>query len=230
MGVRGIMGRLFLRAAYPLYFKRTLSRTNITTLFGFHLTIPPTVFHPGLFFSTSILGRYIQQLSLSGSKVLEMGSGSGVISLIAARCGATVVSVDINPVAVGCTRVNAERNNLSDRVTALESNLFQSIAGDSRFDYIIWNPPFFPDEATNDGEMAWKAGRDYRVLSEFARTAVPFLSRHGKIVTILSSQCALEKILSIFTQYGFQAVLVRKQHSFFESFLIHEMTHHHIHT
>ena len=225
MSLERSLGRLFFLVSYPLYFKRKLSRTNTTTLFGFELTIPPTVFHPRFFFSSKILGRYIDLLPLSGKHVLEIGAGSGVISLIAARRGATVWSVDINPMAVACTKTNAEKNNLSHRVTAFESNLFQSVARDLRFDYIVWNPPFFPEEAHSDGEMAWKAGLGYRVLGECAREAESFLSPGGKLVVILSSQCNLDEILPHFTRCGFQSVSVYRHRSFFESFVIHEMQH-----
>jgi len=225
MGIERSLGRLFFLLSYPLYFKRKLSRTNTTTLFGFELTIPPTVFHPRFFFSSKILGRYIDQIPLSAKHFLEIGSGSGLISLIAARRGATVLSVDINPVAVGCTRTNAENNNLSHKVTTVESNLFHAVARDSRFDYIVWNPPFFPEEAHNDGEMAWKAGRGYRVLGEFAREAVSFLAPDGKLIIILSSQCNPDEILPNFTRCGFQSVSVARHRSFFEHFVIHEMRH-----
>jgi len=226
MSIGKSLGRLFFLASYPLYFKRKLNRTSVTTLFGFDLTIPPSVFHPRFFFSTKILGRFVEQLPLSGKGVLEIGSGAGIISLIAARNGANVVSVDINPMAVRSTRNNAKKNNLSDKVIALESDLFHDVGKDSRFDYIIWNPPFFPEEPHNDTERAWKAGRGYRVLSTFAEQAASFLRPEGKLIIILSSQCNLDEILHNFTRCGFQYATVRRQRSFFEYFVIYQMTLH----
>jgi len=226
MNIAKLLGRLFFLVFYPLYFKRTLNRTNETNLFGFVLTIPPTVFHPRFFFSTKILGRYLAQVPLEGKNLLEIGSGSGVISLVAARHGASVVSVDINPLAVQSTRMNAERNNLTHKVIVLESDLFDAIGENFRFDYIIWNPPFFPEEPQNDTEKAWKAGRGYRVLSRFAEQAVLFLSPQGRVIIILSSQCNFGAILSYFARCGFQSVPVRKHRSFFESFIIYEMRPH----
>ena len=213
---------MFFRVSYPLYFKGKLQRTNYTNLFGFELTIPPTVFHPGLFFSTKILGKYLMKLRLSGSQILEMGSGSGLLSLIAAKEGARVTSVDINPVAVECTKANAARNNLTHMLTVIESDLFSGVAANARFDYIIWNPPFFPQEPEDEAAKAWKVGKGYRVLSRFAEQAGSYLSPGGRIIMPLSSQLKVEEIVHFFTGFGLQGTPVHKQRSFFETFTIYE--------
>ena len=141
--------------------------------------------------------------------------------MVAARQGATVVSVDDNPVAVEATQLNAARNHLN--ITAFRSNLFTAIDGASRFDYILWNPPFFPREPRNDSEKAWYAGDGYGALSEFARQARSFVCLDGRIILILSSQCAVEEILRFFENNGFQIVETATHRSFFENFLIYEI-------
>lgn len=50
-----------------------------------------------------------------GMRVLDMGTGSGVSALLAARVGADVIAVDVNLEAVECGRANAEANGLADQ-------------------------------------------------------------------------------------------------------------------
>jgi len=222
MKISKLAGRLFFLVSYPLYFRRKLEKTNTTRMFDFDLTIPPTVFHPAFFFSTRIFGDYLRGLSLSGKQVLDMGSGSGLLSLIAAQQGAKILSVDINPRAVDCTRMNAEKNNLAHAITAIQSDLFENVVADSQFDYVIWNPPFFPVEPKDEAANAWKAGKDYRTLSRFAEQAGLFLSPDGRIIVILSTQMSVEEIAHFFTRLGFRVSVVHKHRSFFEKFIIYE--------
>ena len=86
--------------------------------------------------------RHIARLPLSGTSVLDMGTGSGVIGLTAARLGARVTGLDINPDAIACSNDNARANGLASRFTAIESDLFEALPGGTLFDLILWNPPF----------------------------------------------------------------------------------------
>jgi HemK-related putative methylase len=68
--------------------------------------------------------------------VLEVGCGSGLVSLELARQVESLVALDINPHAVRATR---ERG-----VEVIRSDLFGGIRG--KFDLIIFNPPYLPTE------------------------------------------------------------------------------------
>src|SRR5690606_35861065 len=53
-------------------------------------------------------------------RMLDMGTGSGVLAMAAARAGARqVLAADIDPVAVSVTRDNVKRNGLGDRIAAI---------------------------------------------------------------------------------------------------------------
>lgn len=56
---------------------------------------------------------------LDAARVLDVGCGSGILAIAAARFGAAhVVGVDTDPIAIEATRANADRNGVADRVTA----------------------------------------------------------------------------------------------------------------
>ena len=77
-----------------------------------------------------------------GERFLEIGSGTGVFSVLAAIKGAEVVAIDINPDAVANTLENAKLHGVENRLIALQGDLFQPLGANSAFDLIFFNIPF----------------------------------------------------------------------------------------
>jgi methylase of polypeptide subunit release factors len=75
-----------------------------------------------------------------GGRVLDVGTGSGVQALLAARHSAHVVATDINPRALAFTEINAALNGFTNIEVRLGS-LFEAVGGE-RFDLITCNPPY----------------------------------------------------------------------------------------
>jgi len=91
-----------------------------------------TGLHPSTRLSLLLLERYLRP----GMRVLDQGSGSGILSLAAAKLGAAYVHArDIDPVAVQATRENAERNRLTDRIQVTQG----SLPPEEEFDLILCN-------------------------------------------------------------------------------------------
>src|ERR1041385_1743791 len=157
------------RAAHPLFLKywfRRRSETPVETrIEGFDLDVFPLVFHPRYLGSSAILAKFISSLNLAGKSFLDVGCGSGVIAMCAARRGAEVVAVDINPEAVRCTLANAQRHGL--QLSARLSDLFSTIK-DGQFDVIAFNPPFLLGIAQSLAEGAFYGGLNFDVIRRFA--------------------------------------------------------------
>jgi methylase of polypeptide subunit release factors len=153
----------------PLVFRYWLEKRSLVTtrtrVAGLDLVVFPGVFYPRYFGSSSILASFIEKLDLEDTTLLDMGTGSGVIGLRAARAGARVTSVDVNPSAVACARSNAVSNQIELEV--MESDLFASLDG-RVFDSVVWNPPFFPKRASSLAEGAFHAGDGFRTVQRFA--------------------------------------------------------------
>ena len=158
----------------------------------------------------------LEILELSpGETFLEMGSGSGLVSVHAAKAGARVVAADINPNAVACTRRNASRNDVG--VEAIESDLFEKIPG--VFDVIAFNPPYLPQEATSTSwmERSWSGGGEGSVVAvRFMEQAWMHLAPRGRIFTILSSLGGVTSVLKAAKERYDSQMLIEK-HMFFES-------------
>jgi ribosomal protein L11 methyltransferase len=78
-----------------------------------HLVVPPTVFGDGLHPTTSSCLQLLADLLGPGTRLLDVGCGSGALSVVAARAGAEVTAIDIDPVAVGATATNAAASGVA---------------------------------------------------------------------------------------------------------------------
>jgi release factor glutamine methyltransferase len=220
VSLRSIARRACFSVAYHLYARPKIERTDRARVMGYLLEVPPGVFHPALYFSSKTLGAYLRGVRLDGKAVLDMGSGSGFLSLIAADAGAAVTAIDANPAAVEATRVNASRAHL--QVRALQGDLFQPLGGAERFDYIVFNPPFYTGKPETMAAMAWHGGADYQVVRGFFSLAHRFLSEDGSILFILSSDMGIGQIAEIVISAGYSMRCVRSKKLFFEEFFIYE--------
>ncbi len=100
----------------------------------------PNVFSPKYFNDTEFFAKEIP--IKKGDEFLEIGCGTGIISVFACWKGAkNVVAVDINPSAVKNTKDNAKLHNLGNKINAVQGDIFNSLK-DEKFDVIFWNVPF----------------------------------------------------------------------------------------
>ncbi len=103
---------------------------------------PGMAFGTGTHPTTQLCLEALEDLldSMPGAKVLDLGCGSGILAIAAAKLGAAqVLALDIDPVAVEATRQNAEQNGAADRITVQEGSLESLIASARRFDLIVVN-------------------------------------------------------------------------------------------
>lgn len=173
---------------------------------GLQVQIPPGVFHPGLFFSTPAFIDFLQKIDFQGKKVLDMGTGSGLLALFAAQKGGLVTAVDIHPLAVQTTRENAQLNGL--HLEVLESDLFQGISPEQVFDFILVNPPYYAAQPKDLQQRAFFAGEQLEYFQAFFQQ----LGKHRHTGThtwmILSTDCDLPQILQIAEIAGYAGTIV----------------------
>ena len=127
----------FLRRWHERAYQESVNvKDQRVAYLGLDLVVPAGVFVPTP--TSDLLGRAVMAEVQPGMRVLDMGTGSGVNAILAARGGADVVGVDINPDAVAAAQANAERNGVVGEFAV--SDVFTAVAG--RFDLVVIDPPF----------------------------------------------------------------------------------------
>ena len=169
---------------YRLIGKDRYDDFRLERVAGVTLLVTPTVFNPkvprtGAFLATHLDGRYVG----ADSEVLDLGTGSGVCAIFAARHARRVVAVDINPAAVHCAGINANLNHLEHRIDVRHGDLFAPVRGE-RFDLIVFNPPFLRAVPRNDRDRAW---RSTDVAERFAAGLGIHLKPGGCALIVLST-------------------------------------------
>jgi release factor glutamine methyltransferase len=216
----------FRNGVHYLSHKFILNRqsTRSVRAAGFRLAVYPTVFHPKLFLTSEFFARFLSTIDLAGKNVADVGTGSGILALAAAREGATVVALDINPKAVRAAIDNARGNGLGERVTAIRSDLMSSLAPDFLFDVIISNPPFFSGEPRDIADRAWVAGPGYRDIMSLFEQARQRLKPSGTMYVLLSSDSDLHFLGKLIAKAGFRARIATSFSIMIESMIIYELT------
>lgn len=225
-GPHGPLRRLLRRCIHFLAYHFILARrgTQTTRVAGFRLTVRPTVFHPRYFLSSEYFADFIRRLDLSGKSVADVGTGSGILALAAARAGARcVIAADINPNAALTAAENARANGLGDHVTALCSNLLAALAPRPLFDVILSSPPKHAGEPRDLADRGWHAGPHYRDIEALFDQARERLNPGGRLYVMVSSDSDLDLFGRLIERAGFQARVALEQSIFIESFIIYEL-------
>jgi release factor glutamine methyltransferase len=190
-----------------------LSKERTVRYDSIEVSVQLGIFHPGLFFSTKILLDFIKPKNLLGVKFLELGCGSGIISILAAKSGAIVTASDINHKAVDNTRFNSQKNGVDVKV--IISDLFDNIL-DQKFDWIIVNPPFYPKEVNKIDDLAWFCGSDFQFFRKFFFQLRPFINYDSNVIMILSEDCDIKKIKLIALENNFTLEEIFRKKSWLE--------------
>jgi release factor glutamine methyltransferase len=128
--------------------KNEQRQTQDVSLRGISVSVDKEVFCPDPAMTHLPVLMMQMMPSLTGKRVLDIGTGSGILAIYAAELGAAeVVATDIDRHALKNARENVTSHGLSHTIKVIESDMFDKVTG--KFDMIIANLPIL-DSFWND--------------------------------------------------------------------------------
>ena len=152
-----------------------------------------------------LLAKYVKKYAKG--KVLDIGTGSGILAETVSENTNNVLAVDINQEAVEYCRKKG--------INAVKSNLFEKIKG--KFDLIIFNPPYLPYDPDEDYEtsLITKGGiKGYEIIERFLEDSRNYLNDDGIILIVFSTLTG--DVESIIRKYGYKFEMLEEKPLFFE--------------
>ena len=146
-----------------------------------------------------------------GDVVLDVGTGTGVQAIIAAKRGAKqVLAIDIDENSLNCAKENVELHHLEDVIEIRKSDLFENIKDDEKFDLIISQLPF----ADSDCETKVKHflfDPDFKLHEKLLKDAKEHLKENGRILIPSGEIANEEKLLKLIEKYNYKIVSVEEE-------------------
>lgn len=182
------------------------------------LEIPETIYCPQE--DSFLLANAMERMAprLLDSRFLEIGCGSGFLSILAAKMGAVVTAVDLNPDAIEATEKNAKANSV--HITPLYSDLFDSVTG--IYDFIVFNAPYLPD---NDVHVVEKARMQWsmqsargNVIERFIAGCDRHMNENSRVLLLYSSLSG--DVPEILKKNGFTFEIIDKKKMDFEEIFV----------
>lgn len=180
------------------------------------LNIPQNVYLPSE--DTYLLIETLEKENFKNKKsFLEVGPGSGIISLSVYNNFKKLTLVDIDKIVIDYLKDLKKEYSL-EKITILQSDLFTEIK-DKKFDVIVFNPPYVPSEKIE--VFSTDGGKDgCEVILKFIKKLKNHLNKEGVCYLLVSSHNNLKKIYNEILKNQLTYNILQEKNIFFEKLII----------
>jgi release factor glutamine methyltransferase len=183
------------------FLKRMLKPEPYTINFlGYDIVVLPQVFLPST--PSEVIAKFMQ--IKNGTRIIDVGTGTGILALIAGLKGGVGYATDINSNAVKNARLNLDKYGISG-IQTIESDLFSNIPPET-FDLITFNRPFWDSYDGKRMEHAVELGFSDptgKVLPNFLDQSRDYLNNNGRILISTAEWEDLSQVEKTFQQFGY---------------------------
>lgn len=175
---------------------------------GIEVHVFPNVFSPVYFTDSAWFAEAIPKI-VGQHSFLEIGTGTGIVSLFSGLNGAHVSSTDINSDAVENARYNFEKYGIDAETYC--GDMYEPLPKSARFDYIFWNHPFNRGDDPNE-ETLLKSGFDfqYASLEKYIAEAHLYLNSNGRLLLGTGNFALLSEVEHIAAKHGYKLKILEK--------------------
>lgn len=150
--------------------------------------------------------------------VLDMGTGSGILTMEAAKKAKKVIAVDIDKKVVKELNNEIKKNKIKN-IEVVYSDLFNDINKKhkkNKFDVIIFNPPYLPQDKGIKDKTIYGGKKGYELIERFFNDVDDYLKDKGIILIVFSSITKKNKVNEIINDYCFEFKELKQKRIFFE--------------
>lgn len=159
-----------------------------------------------------------------GDFVLEIGTGTGLVAMIASQQAKKIIATDVSSLALKCASQNIKLNDLTSKIELREGQLFEPIHPNERFDVILINPPYLPADSLEIDDtltQSWSSGKDGRtIIDEFLQYFDNYLKKHGRVQLIQSSLSMPEETIRAINKKGMKIEKISEKNFFYEKIIL----------
>ena len=164
------------------------------------------------FFLSEFIQKIIKRKEI---KILDMGSGSGIQAqtcIVSGALPANLTLVDINQDAIKHLKIKFPLSKI------IHSDLFEKIPNGSKYDLIIFNPPYLPKNKFDKQEDTTGGKKGDEVIIKFLKKLKDYLNEDGIALLLLSSLTPMSGIKKEFRRYKTKLLGTKKL--FFEELYV----------
>jgi release factor glutamine methyltransferase len=162
-----------------------------------------------------------------GADVLDVGTGCGILGVLAAEKAETVVVVDLNPYAIHCAKDNSALNKVRSKMAFIQTGLLTALNENASFNLILFNAPYLPSEECEEESWigrSWAGGISGReVIDRFISQAPTHLKANGRILLMQSTLTNVDETIRKFEECALKAsIKAERKLPFFETLTLIE--------
>lgn len=186
--------------------------TNLAYLAGLRFYVDERVLIPRSPIAELVCGGLVPYLPADAKLGLDLCTGSGCLAiLMAVRLGIEVDAVDLSEDAIDVCTYNVDLHGLTNRVVPIRSDLFDQLDPEVRYDVIVSNPPYVPEDEMADlpeeflaePRMALEAGADgLDLVRRILRDAPGHLQPGGYLICEVGD--CMETLASAYPDVAFE--------------------------
>ncbi len=157
--------------------------------------------------------------------VLDMGTGSGIQAIAAAQNSKvkSVIALDVQEEAIEHCKSNIKNSKIIFMVSDLFEIFNNKKSENAKFDTIIFNPPYLPEDIKLKDLTLDGGKKGYEVLEKFINNAGNYLKKDGIILIVFSSLTKKSRVDEFIRNNLFDFELLEKQNYFFEELYVYKL-------
>lgn len=165
------------------------------------------------FMFSDFLKNYLSKLKNKNIFFLDMGTGSGILAKTASKFidKKNIICIDINKSVISALK--------KEKFNVVQSDLFANLIANKKFDIIVFNAPYLPEEKSESKEsklITTGGKRGDEISIKFLKQSKNYINKNGKIFLLVSSLTPMQRIKK------FSPKIVARKKIWFEELIILE--------